>query len=253
MCRPRTAHGVGGWGRSEAKPPDAANAGSSRWSIPATPRRKAVSKLRQTGKPDLREMKSMKRFLQFCVVVALLFGFVGEAAAQRVEPLRQFPNLQFRSRSFTGFQFRNGGNLGRVISFRGIQFPGFGLRFDQNTPGNRQTDVDDYRFQYRNPEVAAATTSRFFRSTRPAPFVVPSSMSRRSDRRDPFSFREPRYDTSDRGETAAVDHIRLTRHRRPFGPLSTEVIAVRQRTFRSASPSRQRVAGGISDRRRPFE
>ena len=35
----------GGWGRSVAEPPDAANAGGSRWSTPATPGRAAVLKL----------------------------------------------------------------------------------------------------------------------------------------------------------------------------------------------------------------
>jgi hypothetical protein len=167
------------------------------------------------------------------------------AVAQTVgDAERPIPQLQFGSTgSFTGFQFEQstfGSAIGAPIPFEGIQFPGFGSRYDvspQDRPVFSSRDVAE-------PFDARFAPSRFASSTRTNPNVQPR-FSWRMDRGDPFG----------PATGVAASRAGLVRHRQPFGPVSAEQDRGEFRRPPSRSTPVQRIASEADvrgGRRRPF-
>jgi len=184
----------------------------------------------------------------FAALVALaltvLTATVPAAAQTPRDTERPVPPLQFGSTaSFSGFQFQQsafGSPLGAPIPFQGIQFPGFGTRYDVS-PQDRLLDPT------RN--VAELFDARF------APSRRFGSSSRTTRSRPRVGWRMVRGDPFEAATGGAASREELLRRRQPFGPVTAESDRRDDRRAAPRSTSAARIAtetGVRGGRRRPF-
>jgi len=198
------------------------------------------------------------------LIVAAVCAPVGAQTVRRFDPRDR--ELQFGSTTFTGFRFLQPGFAGIAsgqIPFRGIQFPGFGARYDRTASraetATRRGLGRRFASRSREPsfsEFGPSSRDRFAerRERRPGHSLIAAN---RADRSDPFSTTNGRRFAGSRtagnarsvsnrqslatGPGPSAGRWRLARHRRPFGPLRPlRTIAVDDRS------AAERTAAGVA-------